>query len=87
MSQALKEHGNTISDSVVSAMRTGAVTPMRATPDPHMEKAHIMNLLRQGQINAAFQQVCHHTGCFIICVTISVFYIFELWDVLLNESH
>lgn len=55
---AMREHGNTISDSVLNAMRSGAVTPVRATPDPQVEKTHIMNLLRQGQLNAAFQQVC-----------------------------
>lgn len=59
VSVAMREQGNTISDSVLSAMRSGAVTPMRATPDPQVEKTHIMNLLRQGQLNAAFQQVNH----------------------------
>ncbi|WAR11787.1 EDC4-like protein [Mya arenaria] len=44
------------SDNVLLAMRSGAVTPARVTPDPQIEKTHILNLLRQGQLNAAFQQ-------------------------------
>lgn len=69
VSRAMKEHGSKISDNVLSAMRSGAVTPMRATPDPHMEKTHIMNLLRQGQLNAAFQQVTRFISiCSTMCV-------------------
>ncbi|XP_052817112.1 enhancer of mRNA-decapping protein 4-like [Mya arenaria] len=54
--KAMKEQGSTISDNVLLAMRSGAVTPARVTPDPQIEKTHILNLLRQGQLNAAFQQ-------------------------------
>ena len=58
VSTAVKEQGVKISDSVLSAMRTGAVTPaISVTPDPVVEKQHVLNLLRQGQLNAAFQQV------------------------------
>ena len=39
-------------------MRSGAVTPANVgTPDPVVEKQHVLQLLRQGQLNAAFQQV------------------------------
>ena len=58
VSSAVKEQGVKISDSVLSAMRSGAVTPaLSVTPDPVVEKQHVLNLLRQGQLNAAFQQV------------------------------
>jgi len=57
VTRAMREHGTAISDNVLHAMRSGAVTPMRQTPDPQIEKTHILNLLRQGQLNAAFQQV------------------------------
>ena len=58
VSTAVKEQGVKISDSVLSAMRSGAVTPaVSVTPDPVVEKQHVLNLLRQGQLNAAFQQV------------------------------
>ena len=58
VSSAVKEQGVKISDSVLSAMRSGAVTPaVSVTPDPVVEKQHVLNLLRQGQLNAAFQQV------------------------------
>lgn len=64
VSTAVKEQGVKISDSVLSAMRSGAVTPaMSVTPDPVVEKQHVLNLLRQGQLNAAFQQV---SSCFQI---------------------
>ncbi|KAL4234140.1 enhancer of mRNA decapping 4 [Mactra antiquata] len=56
ISLAMKQHSDTINDSVLNILRSGAVTPVRATPDPQVEKTHIMNLLRQGQLNAAFQQ-------------------------------
>ncbi|KAH3855139.1 hypothetical protein DPMN_097700 [Dreissena polymorpha] len=56
VTSSMKEQGTKISDNVMLAMRSGAVTPMRTTPDPQMEKTHILNLLRQGQLNAAFQQ-------------------------------
>ena len=39
-------------------MRSGAVTPaVPVTPDQVVQKQHVLNLLRQGQLNAAFQQV------------------------------
>ena len=58
VSAAVREQGVKISDSVLSAMRSGAVTPANVgTPDPMVEKQHVLQLLRQGQLNAAFQQV------------------------------
>ena len=54
---AVREQGASISDSVLNAMRSGAVTPVHVSPDPHQTQAHVLQLLRQGQLNAAFQQV------------------------------
>lgn len=56
VSIAVREQGASISDSVLLAMRSGAVTPVQVTPDPHQVQTQILNLLRQGQLNAAFQQ-------------------------------
>ncbi|XP_022340302.2 enhancer of mRNA-decapping protein 4-like isoform X1 [Crassostrea virginica] len=56
VSIAVREQGASISDSVLLAMRSGAVTPVQVTPDPHQLQTQILNLLRQGQLNAAFQQ-------------------------------
>lgn len=53
----VREQGASISDSVLLAMRSGAVTPVQVTPDPHQVQTQILNLLRQGQLNTAFQQV------------------------------
>lgn len=57
VSSAVQEQGATISSNVLDAMRSGAVTPAPVSPDPQHAKSHIMQLLRQGQLNAAFQQV------------------------------
>ncbi|OWF47144.1 enhancer of mRNA-decapping protein 4-like [Mizuhopecten yessoensis] len=56
VSIAVREQGASISDSVLSAMRSGAVTPIQVTPDPHQAQTQILQLLRQGQLNAAFQE-------------------------------
>lgn len=57
VSIAVREQGASISDSVLLAMRSGAVTPVQVTPDPHQLQTQILSLLRQGQLNTAFQQV------------------------------
>ncbi|KAL3859977.1 hypothetical protein ACJMK2_010154 [Sinanodonta woodiana] len=56
VSMAIKEQGASISDSVLNAMRSGAVTPVQVTPDPQLAKSQILQLLQQGQVNTAFQQ-------------------------------
>lgn len=56
VSIAVREQGASISDSVLTAMRSGAVTPIQVTPDPHQAQTQILQLLRQGQLNAAFQE-------------------------------
>jgi hypothetical protein len=57
VNSAVQEQGATISSNVLDAMRSGAVTPVPTSPDPQQTRTHIMQLLRQGQLNAAFQQV------------------------------
>ena len=66
---ALQEQQAAISDqllnTVVATMRSQAPTPVPGpaptsappTPDPQQLQAHVLQLLRQGQLNAAFQQV------------------------------
>ena len=56
---AMKEQQTSISDSLITAMRSGALTPSvhSATPDPQKQQADILHLLQQGQLNTAFQQV------------------------------
>ncbi|KAK3085774.1 hypothetical protein FSP39_008550 [Pinctada imbricata] len=53
---AVREQGATISDSVLNAMRSGAMTPVQMSPDPQHAQSQVLQLLRQGQLNAAFQQ-------------------------------
>ncbi len=60
LSSALRDQQNTISDSVMQCLRSGAVTPApvaSVTPDPAVQQARIMALLQQGQLNEAFQTV------------------------------
>lgn len=66
VSIAVREQGASISDSVLLAMRSGAVTPVQVTPDPHQVQTQILNLLRQGQLNTAFQQVFRDLNLYII---------------------
>lgn len=66
VSIAVREQGASISDSVLLAMRSGAVTPVQVTPDPHQVQTQILNLLRQGQLNTAFQQVSRDLNSYII---------------------
>ena len=70
---AMKEHQMTISDSVLSVIRSTAVTPVPATPEPQVTHAHVMSLLRQGQLNAAFQQVCMNLS--LKLYTVLIFYL------------
>ncbi|GAB1597861.1 enhancer of mRNA-decapping protein 4-like isoform X3 [Argonauta hians] len=56
VNKAMRLQGNAISDNVLSAMRSGAVTPVPGTQDDHILQTQIVRLLNQGQINAAFEQ-------------------------------
>ena len=59
ISSALRDQQEAINTSVLGVLRSAAVTPspVVTTPDPQVTQASILALLRQGQLNTAFQQV------------------------------
>ena len=58
LTSAMKDTQSSLTDQLRTAMRSGAVTPVTAaTPDPQQQQTRILQLLRQGQLNTAFQQV------------------------------
>ena len=63
VSQAMKEQQAVVTSSIMQAMRSAAGTPVpTAHLDYQSQQAAILQLLQQGQLNQAFQQVsCHHT--------------------------
>lgn len=50
-----------IQNSVITAVRSRAVTPAPHIVDTQVQQLQIEQLIGQGQINAAFQQVSHST--------------------------
>ena len=55
---ALRDQQTSLSSQLIEAMRSSAVTPIaNMTPDPQVQQTHVLQLLRQGQLNTAFQQV------------------------------
>jgi len=78
--ETIKEHiakgfrvqEDVIQNSVITAVRSRAVTPAPHIVDAHVQQLQIEQLIGQGQINAAFQQVTHvtvpelHTSVFTI---------------------
>ncbi|KAK7869897.1 hypothetical protein R5R35_013695 [Gryllus longicercus] len=62
--EAVKEHiskgfhaqKSLIEDSVITAVRSRAVTPAPHILDAHLQQTQVLQLIAQGQINAAFQQ-------------------------------
>lgn len=60
---ALKEQQAAVTSSIMQAMRSAAGTPVPATHlDCQAQQAHILQLLQQGHLNQAFQQVCQALG-------------------------
>lgn len=58
VSVALKEQQATVTSSIMQAMRSAAGTPVpSAHLDCQAQQAHILQLLQQGHLNQAFQQV------------------------------
>ena len=59
LTTALHAQQTSLGDHLIHAMRSGAVTPIvtAVTPDPQQLQGQVLALLRQGQLNAAFQQV------------------------------
>ena len=62
--------------NVMAAMRSQASTPV---PDAQQLQAVIMGLLRQGQVNSAFQQVRCHGSIWDQC--------YEVWCILMMTSY
>lgn len=60
---ALKEQQAAVTSSIMQAMRSAAGTPVpTALLDCQAQQAHILQLLQQGHLNQAFQQVCQALG-------------------------
>lgn len=57
VTNALSIQQATLEGSVIAAVRSRAVTPAPHVLDTHLQQAQILQLISQGQINAAFQQV------------------------------
>lgn len=58
VSVALKEQQAAVTSSIMQAMRSAAGTPVPTTHlDCQAQQAHILQLLQQGHLNQAFQQV------------------------------
>lgn len=58
VSVALKEQQAAVTSSIMQAMRSAAGTPVpSAHLDCQAQQAHILQLLQQGHLNQAFQQV------------------------------
>lgn len=63
VSVALKEQQAAVTSSIMQAMRSAAGTPVpTALLDCQAQQAHILQLLQQGHLNQAFQQVCQASG-------------------------
>lgn len=60
VSMAMKEQQAVVTSSIMQAMRSAASTPVpTAHLDYQTQQANILQLLQQGQLNQAFQQVTH----------------------------
>lgn len=57
VTNALSIQQATLEGSVIAAVRSRAVTPAPHVLDTHLQQAQILQLISQGQINTAFQQV------------------------------
>lgn len=70
VSLAMKEQQAAVTSSIVQAMRSAAGTPIPSTHlDFQSQQTHIIQLLQQGHLNQAFQQVrglpCTGQHCFL----------------------
>lgn len=64
VSLAMKEQQAAVTSSIVQAMRSAAGTPIPSTHmDFQSQQTHILQLLQQGHLNQAFQQVPSFPGC------------------------
>lgn len=63
VSLAMKEQQAAVTSSIVQAMRSAAGTPIPSTHmDFQSQQTHILQLLQQGHLNQAFQQVFSFPG-------------------------
>jgi hypothetical protein len=74
---------------VITAVRSRAVTPAPHIVDCHVQQLQIEQLIGQGQINAAFQQVRHLTmffpqQMFIIPFFLNIFLVLFVIDILVQ---
>lgn len=66
----MKEQQAVVTSSIMQAMRSAAGTPVPSTHlDYQTQQANILQLLQQGQINQAFQQVNLDTRMHDTCMT------------------
>lgn len=58
VNQAMKEQQAAVTSSIMHAMRSAAGTPIPSSHfDFQSQQTHILQLLQQGHLNQAFQQV------------------------------
>ncbi len=60
----VREQQVTINDQLTTVIRSQAPTPVPTSRHPQQIQSEVLMLLKQGQLNAAFQQVRDHC-----CVT------------------
>lgn len=69
VSLAMKEQQAAVTSSIVQAMRSAAGTPIPSTHlDFQSQQTHILQLLQQGRLNQAFQQVHRLPGSRHCCL-------------------
>lgn len=66
MTSALTLQQATLEGSVMAAVRSRAVTPAPHIIDTQLQQSQILQLISQGQINAAFQQVLEIPNMFVL---------------------
>lgn len=57
IAKGFRSQQSVIEDSVITAVRSRAVTPAPHILDVQVQQAQILQLINQGKINSAFQQV------------------------------
>ena len=69
---AVEHQQTSLKDQLIDAMRSTAATPVPtdngqvSSPDPQVKRSQILALLRQGQLNAAFQVVSAFRGFLLL---------------------
>ena len=95
--ETIKEHiakgfrvqEDVIQNSVITAVRSRAVTPAPHIVDAQVQQLQIEQLIGQGQINAAFQQVTHitvHCAQYILIVPFFRTFLFNFLTYTLTQN-